>query len=68
MGTEFMLPKIPILDLFSEIGDGIIDALLSLVWGAVTGLMKLLDSLQRAFFLLRQTHICNQLPTYPKRR
>lgn len=53
MGTEVLLPKIPILsDLGAWIGNGIIDALLSLVWGALTGLMWILDRIQSAFFFL----------------
>ena len=53
MGTEFMLPKIPILTDFGEwIGKGLMDAFLSLIWGLLTGLMWILDSLQRAFFFI----------------
>ena len=44
---------IPILSNFLEqIGDGVVNALLKLVWSLIKGLMFILDGLQEAFFFI----------------
>ena len=44
--------KLNMLNILSDFGDGIVEAILGLIWQLLTGLMSILDHLQSAFFFL----------------